>query len=53
MIAGLFVVYGNDFIKLCKRVGNETEAARCQKHVDAMVEAIKQHGWDGEWFLRA
>tara|TARA_R110001583_G_scaffold46314_3_gene145385 strand:- start:11144 stop:13579 length:2436 start_codon:yes stop_codon:yes gene_type:complete len=53
MIAGLFVVYGNDFIKLCKRVGNEAEAARCQLHVDAMVDAVKQHGWDGEWFLRA
>ena len=23
------------------------------KGVDAMSEAVKQHGWDGEWFLRA
>ena len=53
MIAGLFVVYGNDFIKLCKRVGNKAEAKRCQKHVDEMVAAVKKHGWDGEWFLRA
>ncbi len=22
-------------------------------HVDRMAEAVKQHGWDGEWFLRA
>ena len=53
MIAGLFVVYGNDYIQLCKKTGNETESKRAQKHVDAMVEAVKQHGWDGEWFLRA
>ncbi len=53
MIAGLFVLYGNEFIKLCKRVGQEDEAAAAQKHVDAMITAVKQHGWDGEWYLRA
>jgi len=53
MIAGLFVVYGRDYIELCNEIGNTAEAARAQKHVDAMVEAIKKHGWDGEWFLRA
>jgi cellobiose phosphorylase len=53
MIAGLFVVYGRDYIELCNRTGNKPEASRAQKHVDQMVEAIKSHGWDGEWFLRA
>ncbi len=53
MIAGLFVVYGKDYIELCNVLGKEDEAARAQKHVDAMTEAIKKHGWDGEWFLRA
>ncbi len=53
MIAGLFVVYGRDYIELCKVLGKDAEAARAQKHVDAMVEAVKQHGWDGDWFLRA
>ena len=24
-----------------------------QQAVDEMNEAVKQHGWDGEWFLRA
>ena len=24
-----------------------------QQAVDAMVDAVKQHGWDGEWYLRA
>ena len=53
MIAGLFVVYGRDYIELCKVLGKEEEAARAQKHVDTMIEAVKQHGWDGDWYLRA
>jgi len=53
MIAGLFVVYGRDYVELCQELNNNEEAARAQNHVDNMVQAIKQHGWDGEWFLRA
>ena len=53
MIAGLFVMYGRDYIKLCKVLGKLDEAERAQKHVDEMIEAVKKHGWDGEWFLRA
>jgi cellobiose phosphorylase len=47
------VVSGRDYAELCTRIGNQEEAARVLGHVDQMVEAIKQHGWDGEWFLRA
>ncbi len=53
MIAGLFVVYGREYVELCKRRGNPGEASRAQMHVDQMVEAVKIHGWDGDWFLRA
>jgi len=53
MIAGLFVIYGRDYIDLCKKLGNSIEAARAQKDVDNMIEAVKQHGWDGDWFIRA
>ncbi len=53
MIAGLFVVYGREYADLCKWLGKTEEAARAKKHVDAMVEVVKQHGWDGEWFIRA
>jgi cellobiose phosphorylase len=53
MIAGLFVVYGRDYVDLCKRLGKNTEAIRAQKLVDNMVEVIKKYGWDGEWFIRA
>ncbi|MBZ4652660.1 MAG: cellobiose phosphorylase [Proteiniphilum sp.] len=53
MIAGLFVVCGRDYAELCRRLCKIEEARRVLTHVDRMVEAIKQHGWDGEWFLRA
>lgn len=53
MIAGLFVVTGNDYVELCKQVGKFDEAERAQKYVDSMVDAVKKHGWDGEWYLRA
>ena len=53
MIAGQFVVYGRDYVELCRHMGMVVEADRAQKHVDDMVEAVKRHGWDGDWFLRA
>ncbi|HEY7773004.1 MAG TPA: glycosyl transferase, partial [Marinagarivorans sp.] len=53
MIAGQFVLYGNEYIKLCKQIGKDDEAAAAQVHVDNMIAAVKEHGWDGEWFLRA
>ena len=53
MIAGLFVVCGRDYVELCAKVGLAQEAERAQKLVDDMVESVKKHGWDGEWYLRA
>ena len=53
MIAGQFVAYGHEFIALCKKLGMNDLATDCQQHVDNMISAVKEHGWDGEWFLRA
>ncbi|KAA6301117.1 MAG: Cellobiose phosphorylase [Candidatus Ordinivivax streblomastigis] len=53
MIAGLFVMYGQEYVNLCRKIGKTDEAVRAQKAVDKMTEAVKKHGWDGEWFLRA
>lgn len=53
MIAGLFVVYGRDYVELCRQLGKSEEAGRAQNHVNDMIESVKKHGWDGEWFLRA
>ncbi len=53
MIAGLFVVYGRDYVELCQQIGKIDEATRAEKFVNDMVDAVKKHGWDGEWYLRA
>ncbi|MBO4842518.1 MAG: glycosyl transferase [Bacteroidales bacterium] len=52
MIAGLFVAEGKDFAELLDRLG-DAAAEEVRAAVRAMEDAVKQHGWDGEWFLRA
>jgi len=53
MIAGLFVVTAKEYVALCRQLAKDDEADRMQQAVDAMIAAVKQHGWDGEWYLRA
>lgn len=53
MIAGLFVMYGREYARLAQRIGNNTEAERAFRLVTCMEDAVKRHGWDGDWFLRA
>ncbi len=52
MIAGLFVAEGRDFAELLEKIG-DSAATGVKAAVAAMETAVKQHGWDGEWFLRA
>lgn len=53
MIASLFVVTGKDYVELCRHLGKHEEAERMAQAVSDMEEAVKKHGWDGNWFLRA
>ena len=56
MIAGLYVAEGKEFAGLLSHPSvNAPEAyvVHVRKSVDAMEQAVKQYGWDGEWFLRA
>ncbi|MBR5906041.1 MAG: glycosyl transferase [Bacteroidales bacterium] len=56
MIAGLYVAEGKEFAGLLshKSVNAPEEyVAHVRKSVDAMEQAVKRYGWDGEWFLRA
>ncbi|MEP1554509.1 MAG: glycosyl transferase [Paraglaciecola sp.] len=53
MIAGQFVLYGQEFVDLCKKIGKDELAASCLQHVELMRETVKQHAWDGAWFIRA
>jgi cellobiose phosphorylase len=53
LIAGMFVFIGNEFVRLCeaRELYNEAEAA--SSYIETMQETILQHGYDGNWFLRA
>jgi cellobiose phosphorylase len=56
MIAGLFVAEGKDFVELLSHpsVAADPEyVLGVKESVAAMEKAVKQYGWDGEWFLRA
>jgi cellobiose phosphorylase len=52
-IAGLFVLSGNELADIACHRGLPKEAAQYRAEVDKMEAVIKEHGWDGEWFLRA
>jgi cellobiose phosphorylase len=53
MIAGMFVLYGEEFARICDFTGKTEEANQARIHVDNMKNAIDKSGWDGDWFLRA
>ncbi len=52
-IAGLFVFVGPDYVELCKRRGLHEEAEQAQAHIESMRKTTLEHGFDGDWFLRA
>jgi len=52
-IAAQFVLYGAEYAELAERRGLDDVAAAARKHVDEVREAVLEHGWDGQWFLRA
>jgi len=52
-IAGMFIKYGREYTQICRMLGQEQETARAEAEVDQVYQAILEHGWDGEWFLRA
>lgn len=52
-IAGMFVKYGKDYVKICRHKGLCDEADTAQKAIEQMEKTVMDAGWDGEWYLRA
>ena len=52
-IAGMFVLYGGQYARLCRHLGLDAEAAEVEAAVAKMVDTVKGPGWDGAWFVRA
>jgi cellobiose phosphorylase len=52
-IGALFVHAGRELAEIAKRSGLAAESASYLDKVATMELAVLEHGWDGDWFLRA
>jgi cellobiose phosphorylase len=52
-IAGMFCHIGPEYAALCERRGQGEEAERARAAIARMEATVLEHGWDGDWFLRA
>jgi len=52
-IAGLFVLAGQELAAIARHRGLEQVAANCLAETVRMEKTVREHGWDGEWFVRA
>lgn len=52
-IGGMFVDIGKSYVEMCKSLNNQKEADYAQQQIDKMYDSVIEHGYDGEWFLRA
>jgi cellobiose phosphorylase len=52
-IAGQFVLASEELAGLAELHGSAEDAVRIRSDRERMIEAIGEHGWDGDWFRRA
>jgi cellobiose phosphorylase len=52
-IAGQLVYAAPDYADIAEHMGFADEAATARQAAAGMEAAILEHGWDGDWFLRA
>jgi len=53
MIAGLFCAACNEMSDLYDFIGQQNRADDVRRISEEMQQAVRDHGWDGDWFLRA
>ena len=52
-VAGQFVLAAEELARLAELQGVPDDAARDRDERARMIEGVRTHGWDGEWFRRA
>jgi cellobiose phosphorylase len=52
-IAGQFVLASKELAGVVRLRGDDEQAASLEAAARRMAAAVEDHGWDGEWFLRA
>ncbi|MEM2930900.1 MAG: glycosyl transferase, partial [Thermoproteota archaeon] len=52
-IGGLFTLAAREMASIAAHIGRSDDAAEYLRLADEMAGRVLEHGWDGEWFLRA
>ncbi|MDZ7288355.1 MAG: glycosyl transferase [candidate division KSB1 bacterium] len=52
-IAGMFVLAARELADIAERRGLKSDAENYRKAAVQMDKTVHEHGWDGEWFVRA
>ncbi|HSJ53415.1 MAG TPA: glycosyl transferase, partial [Anaerolineae bacterium] len=52
-IGGLYCLAAQEMAAIARWLGREEEAAALLERAAAMAATVAEHGWDGDWFLRA
>jgi cellobiose phosphorylase len=52
-IAGLFTLAAREFAAIAEHCGKLDDADSYRASAEKMSAMVAEHGWDGEWFLRA
>jgi cellobiose phosphorylase len=52
-IAGLFALAAEELAQIAERFGRGGDAPSHRAARERMAATVREHGWDGDWFLRA
>jgi cellobiose phosphorylase len=52
-IAGLFTLAAKELAAIAEACGRTADADSYRADAEKMASVVAEHGWDGEWFLRA
>lgn len=52
-IGGLYCLAAQEMAAIARWLGREEEAAAFMERAATMEAVVNEHGWDGDWFLRA
>lgn len=53
LIAAIFLYIAPEYVRLCEKLNLTAEAQALTEAIERMRQAVLEHGYDGEWFLRA
>jgi cellobiose phosphorylase len=52
-IAAMFIYYGRDYVDMARLYGAFEHVQLVEEAIAKIEQSVIEHGWDGEWYLRA